>query len=90
MVFTWSFCAFYDIPGPEKYVFFTQCFLASACFVVSYFSFFEQTVLVVFPDDAFITIKSPIFFFIFLQMATFEDFQYDVIFDISKYAFPAS
>ena len=34
--------------------------------------------------------KSPIFFFICLQMVAFENFQYDIIFDISEYVFPTS
>ena len=36
--------------------------LASAWFVIRYFSFVEQTVLVDFPDYSFVTTKSPIFF----------------------------
>ena len=36
--------------------------LASAWFVIRYFSFVEQTVLVDFPDYFFVTTKSPIFF----------------------------
>ena len=30
MIFTWSFWAFYDIPGPGKYGFFVRCFLPCA------------------------------------------------------------
>ena len=58
--------------------------LASARFVVRYFSFVEQTVLVVFLDYSFVTTKFPIFFFIGLQMIAFEYFQYDLILDISE------
>ena len=46
--------------------------LASAWFVVRYFPFVKQTVLV--------ATKSPIFFFMF----GFEYFQYDIKFDISE------
>ena len=46
--------------------------LASAWFVVRYFSFVKQTVLLVFPDYSFVTTKSPIFFSICLQMVAFE------------------
>ena len=42
--------------------------LVSAWFVVRYFSFVEQTVLVVFPDYSFVTTYSPIFFYICLQV----------------------
>ena len=69
----------------HHYCFFAKCFpslLASAWFVARHLSFVEQTVLVVFPDYYFITIKSPILFFIWLQKAAFEYFQYDLIFDI--------
>ena len=58
--------------------------LASAWFVVRYFSFVKQTVLVVFPDYSLVTTKSPIFFFICLQMVAFEYFQYDLVFGISE------
>ena len=64
--------------------------LASAWFVIRYFSFGKQTVLVVFPDYFFVTTKSPIFLFICLQMVAFEYFQYDLKFDISEHVFPAS
>ena len=62
--------------------------LASTWFVVKYFSFVEQTVLMVFPDYSFVATKSSIFFFMCQQMVIF--FQYDLIFDISEYVFPAS
>ena len=58
--------------------------LTRTWFVIRYFSFLEQTVLVVFLDYAFVTTKSPIFFLICLQMVAFEYFQYDLIFDISE------
>ena len=61
--------------------------LASTWFVVRYFSFVEQTVLVIFPDYSFVSTKSPIFFFICLQMIDFEYFQYNLIFDISELSF---
>ena len=49
-------------------------FLTSAWFVKRYFSFVKKTVLVVFLDYSFVTTKSPIFFFIYLQMVDFEYF----------------
>ena len=58
--------------------------LTSAWFVVRYFSFVGQTVLLVFLDYSFVTTKSPIPFFICLQMIASEYFQYDLIFDISE------
>ena len=58
--------------------------LTSASFVVIYFYFVEKTVLVVFSDCPFVTSKSPIFFFIFLQIDAFEYFQYYLIFDVSE------
>ena len=76
----WNTCFYH-------YSFFTKSFtslLTSAWFVVRYLSFVEQTVLVVFPDYYFVTTKSPIFFFIWLQMVPFEYFQYDLIFDIDE------
>ena len=57
-------------------------FLASAWFIVRYFSFVEQTVLVVFPDYSFVT--TPILFFLCLQLVVFEPLQYGLIFDISE------
>ena len=66
---------------------FTKSFssrLTSAWFVVRYFSFVEQIVLVVFADYFFVTTKSPIFFFIRLLLVVFEYFHYDFIFDISE------
>ena len=60
------------------------CLLIITWFVVRYFSFDKQTVLIVFPDYSFVTTKSLIFFFICLQMVAFEYFQYDIIFDISE------
>ena len=57
-----------------KKVFYFPSLLASAWFVIIYFSFVEQTVLVVFPDYSFITTKSPISFFICLHMVAFEYF----------------
>ena len=60
----------------------SQSVLASAWFVVRYFSFVEQTVLMVFPDYSFVTTNSPIFFSRCLQMVAFEYFQYEPIFDI--------
>ena len=55
--------------------FFTKKFTISShhrCLVcIRYFSFVEQTVLVVFPDYSFATTKSPILFFMCLQMVTF-------------------
>ena len=59
-------------------------YLFSQALGLSYFSFAEQTDFVVFPDYSFVTIKSPIFFSICLQMVAFEYFQYDLIFDISE------
>ena len=59
----WNTCFYH-------YSFLQKCFpslLASAWFVVRYFSFVEQTVLVVFPDYSFVTTKSPIFFSICLH-----------------------
>ena len=58
----------------------------SGWFVIEYFPLVEKTVLVVFPDYQFLTTKSPIFFFICLEMVAFEYgcFQYDLIFDISE------
>ena len=46
--------------------------LTIAWFVVRYFSFVEKIVFVVFPDYSIVTTKSPIFFFICLQMVAFE------------------
>ena len=56
--------------------------LASAWFVVKYFSFVKQIVLVVFSDFYYVIVKPPIFLFICLQMFAFEFFQYDLIIDI--------
>ena len=57
--------------------------LATAWFVVKYFFFIKQIILVVFPDFfRKSSTKPPIFFFMGLQMAVFEYFQYDLIFDI--------
>ena len=61
--------------------------LASACFVVRHFSFVEQIVLVVSPDNSFATTTSPILFFICLQMVACEYLKYDLAFDISEYVF---
>ena len=75
------------IPAFTNILFLQKSFtflLASAWFVIRYFSFVEQTVLVVFPDYSFVTTKSPIFFFICLQMVVFDNFQYDLIFNISE------
>ena len=58
--------------------------LASTWLVVRHFSFVKQTVLVVFLDYSFVTAKSPMFFFVCLQMVVFLHFQYDLIFDSSK------
>ena len=57
---------------------------ASSWFIIRYFPFVEQTVLVVFPGYSLVTIKSPIFSFICLQMVAFEYFQYDLVFNISN------
>ena len=77
----WNTCFYH-------YSFFTKKFPISSCkhFVCHkiFLSFVEQTVLVVFPDYSFITSKSPILFFIWLQMVDFEYFQYDLIFDTSE------
>ena len=63
-----------------------KSFLESVWFVARYFSFFKQTVLVVFPDYSFVTTNSlSTLFFIYLQIVAVEYFQYDVIFDISEY-----
>ena len=56
--------------------------LACAWFVVKYFSFVKQIVLVVFSDFYYVIAKPPIFLFICLQMFAFEFFQYDLIIDI--------
>ena len=44
----------------------------------------------VFPDHSFVTTKSPTFFFICLKVVAFEYFQYDLVFNISEWVFPAS
>ena len=75
------------IPAFTNILFLQKSFtflLASAWFVIRYFSFVEETVLVVFPDYSFVTTQSPIFFFICLQMVVLDYFQYDLIFDISE------
>ena len=75
----WNTCFYH-------YSFLHQSFpslLTSPWFVVKYFSFAKKTVLMVFHDYSFVATKSPIFFFICLQMIAFEYFPYDLIFDIS-------
>ena len=57
--------------------------LGRAWFVVRCFFFIKQIILVVFPDFfRKSSTKSPIFFFMRIQVAVFEYFQSDVIFDI--------
>ena len=73
-----------EIPA---FTIFTKKFPICSCkclIVVRYFSFVEQTVLVVFPDYSLVTTQSPKFFFICLQMVAFEYFQYDPVFGISE------
>ena len=66
----------------------SHLFLQALGFVVKYFSFVEQTVLMVFTVYSFVTTKSPIFFFVCLQMVAFEYFQYYLIFGRSDKIYP--
>ena len=66
----------------------SHLFLQALGFVVKYFSFVEQTVFMVFTVYSFVTTKSPIFFFVCLQMVAFEYFQYYLIFDRSDKIYP--
>ena len=75
------------------YSFFTKMISISfcKCFVCrKIFIFCRTDSFAGFPDYSFVTTKSPIFFFVYLQVVAFEYFQYDLILQISEYFFPES